>query len=96
MAFKSRHLTTKPDWGMDKRGNTQQNYNDELERKINQGLLGVGVQLPNIDVADLPVAGTNDLITGMIVYVPDATAVAVPAYFDGAVWRSFVTGLVIV
>lgn len=91
----SRNITTKPDWFQNS-GSTQTNFNDDLERDLNKWVLGFGPVLPAVAVADLPTVGTAGVEIGMQVFVTDAVPSAVPAYNDGAVWRSFITGLVIV
>ncbi len=90
----SRKLVTKPN-RIGNSGSSQQDYNDEIERRVNTFLLGFGPLLPNMLVADLPAAGVGDVTTGMQVFVTDASTPA-PAYFDGTNWRSVITGLVIV
>ena len=90
----SRRLVTKPN-RLGNSGSSQQDFNDDLQRKLNRFVFGFGPLLPNVLVADLPGAGVGDVETGMTVFVTDAST-PVPAYFDGTVWRSFITGLVIV
>ncbi len=64
-----------------------QNFLDDLDRKLNSDVFGIGLQLPTYAVADLPPAGTKNILAGMTAYASDETGGAVPVFFDGSDWR---------
>jgi len=81
-------LVNKPDHGEEiirgQRASARlQAFFDEVERDLNDNLLGPQVQLRAYTVATLPVA----TVAGGLIYVSDETGGAVVAFSDGVAWR---------
>lgn len=68
----------------DKATDALQLWFDELETQLNRNLLGDVVQLPSYTVAEL---GQVEPPAGAQAFVTNEVDGAVPAFFDGTVWR---------
>ena len=87
-------INSKPDHGLtlvDKGGKADtrlQLFFDEIEQRLNDSLLGIGIQNIVYTVATLPIASTQGLDIGMQAYVTDEAALgSVPVWFDGVNWK---------
>ena len=81
-------ITSKPDYGANlttdgKAVDRFQEYLDDVERGLNDNLLGDQVTLPEYTVTTLPEVTS---FPGMI-FVSNETGGAVPAFSDGTDWR---------
>lgn len=81
-------INSKPNYGVplvaDKKAtNIFQLFLDDIERNLNDNLLGSQVTIPSYIVTELPSVTTRP---GLI-FVSDETGGAVPAFSDGTNWR---------